>query len=190
MLFNKLKSKNLAGLVTFSLMLIGSSLVTSKSFANQLVQTGNKSQISVIVDEAKLLRLDDSASQIIIGNPGIADITVQSTKLLVLTGKSYGLTNIIILNKHGETILNTRISVDDDHTRSVSLHKGSKRASFHCTGDSVCNASANMGDDSGHLGQTAGRIQTRKSITLSTSKQVDLSSISRKSASNGGGMRR
>ncbi len=172
MLFNTSQFKKLSSLITFSLMFAGASIATTKSFANQLIQTGKNSQISVVVDEAKLLRLDDSATQIIIGNPGIADITVQNTKLLVLTGKSYGLTNLIILNKHGETILNTKISVDDDHTRSVSLHKGSVRASYHCTENSICNSETDIGDGVGELKAYASKIQLRAKLASSIAQQT------------------
>src|SRR6185295_6796638 len=40
-------------------------------------------------DQSQLLRLPRPASEIIIGNPAIADIAIQSGNLLVVTGKSF-----------------------------------------------------------------------------------------------------
>jgi Flp pilus assembly secretin CpaC len=38
-----------------------------------------------------------AAAEVIIGNPTIADVSVQGGNLLVVTGKSFGVTNIISL---------------------------------------------------------------------------------------------
>ena len=176
MLLNKHQLKKISGLITFSLMLVSSSVIATNAYANQLIQTGRDSKLSVVVDEAKLLRLDDAAAQIIVGNPGIADITIQNTKLLVLTGKSYGTTNLIILNKHGETILNTHISVDDDHSRSVTLHKGSYRASYHCSTDSICNAETDIGDAVPHVKGYAKKIELRKKLSAFIAQQTKTNS--------------
>ena len=46
-------------------------------------------------DQSHLLRLPRPAAEIIIGNPAIADISVQFGNLLVITGKTFGITNII-----------------------------------------------------------------------------------------------
>ncbi len=63
---------------------------------------GGSINVDVTIDEARLIRLDADAAQIIVGNPAIADATVQSARLLVITGKSYGATNIIALDE-GDT---------------------------------------------------------------------------------------
>jgi len=48
--------------------------------------------------QSRLLRLPHPASEIIIGNPAIVDIAIQSGNLLVVSGKSFGITNIIALD--------------------------------------------------------------------------------------------
>ncbi len=54
--------------------------------------------VSVVLDQAKLMRLPDRVSTIVIGNPSIADGTLQAGGLLVVTGKGYGTTNMMILD--------------------------------------------------------------------------------------------
>ena len=39
---------------------------------------------------ARILRISAPAATVIIGNPGVADVTIQDPQTLVLTGKSYG----------------------------------------------------------------------------------------------------
>jgi len=57
--------------------------------------------IEVILDEAKLVNLPEKVATIVIGNPLIADATIQSGGLMVITGKGYGSTNIIALDRRG-----------------------------------------------------------------------------------------
>ncbi|MEZ5828402.1 MAG: pilus assembly protein N-terminal domain-containing protein [Hyphomicrobiales bacterium] len=53
--------------------------------------------IEVLIDEATLLRLERPAAEIVVGNPSIADVAVQNGKSIVLTGKSFGETNLIAI---------------------------------------------------------------------------------------------
>ncbi|MGI9387739.1 MAG: pilus assembly protein N-terminal domain-containing protein [Methyloligellaceae bacterium] len=89
-------------------------------------------EMAVRIDEATLLRLDRESAEIIVGNPVIADITVQSSKMLVVTGKSFGLTNVIVLDAKGEEIVNAKVTVRTDERRVVTLRKGTARFSYHC----------------------------------------------------------
>ena len=75
-------------------------------------------------DQSQLLRLPRSISQVIIGNPSIADASVQGSNLIVVTGKTFGVTNIIALDKQGNVIQDQRVIVQRDDVRMVNLHKG------------------------------------------------------------------
>src|SRR5262245_18760605 len=57
--------------------------------------------IEVIIDQAKLIKLPERVATLVIGNPLIADASVQSGGLVVITGKSYGATNFIALDRFG-----------------------------------------------------------------------------------------
>ena len=56
-------------------------------------------RIAVYVDQAKLLKIPAKAATIIIGNPLIADVTLQSGGVVVVTGKGYGATNFIAMDR-------------------------------------------------------------------------------------------
>ena len=58
--------------------------------------------IDVTIDFAKVLKLDRPAATIVIGNPGIADASVEDEQTVVLTGKAAGTTNLIVLDEQGE----------------------------------------------------------------------------------------
>lgn len=96
-------------------------------------------------DQSQLLRLPRPASEIIIGNPAIADISVQSGNLLVITGKSFGITNIIALDADRNVIQDQRVLVKRDEGKVVNLQRGTDRQSYNCTPQ--CNPSIVIGDE-------------------------------------------
>ena len=100
-------------------------------------------------DQSQLLRLPRPAAEIIIGNPTIADVSVQGGNLLVITGKSFGITNIISLDADRNIIQDQRILVQRDEVKVVNLQKGPKRESYNCSPQ--CNPSVTIGDDSAYF---------------------------------------
>jgi Flp pilus assembly secretin CpaC len=59
--------------------------------------------LAVAVDESQILQLPAQPGAIIIGNPSIADVSIQGQKLFV-HGRSFGETNLIILDLQGNQI--------------------------------------------------------------------------------------
>ena len=96
-------------------------------------------------DQSQLIRLPRAISEVIIGNPSIADVTVQGGNLLVVTGKTFGVTNIIALDADRNVIQDQRVVVEQDDRRTVSLYKGSQRQSFTCA--PTCTPAMVIGDD-------------------------------------------
>ena len=93
----------------------------------------NAEEVVVRVDHAQLMYLPDAGSDVIVGNPSIADVAIQNSKLLVVTGKSFGSTNVIVLGPDRKIIADAVINVTNDDTRVVSLYKGSGRESYNCS---------------------------------------------------------
>jgi Flp pilus assembly secretin CpaC len=96
-------------------------------------------------DQSELVPLPKPAAQIIVGNPSIADITVKSDRMLVVTGKTFGITNVIVLDSQDRVILSQRVLVRRDEASVVNLQRGTSRQSYNCTPD--CNPSMTVGDD-------------------------------------------
>jgi hypothetical protein len=96
-------------------------------------------------DQSQLLRLPRPVAEIIIGNPTIADIQVQAPNLLVVTGKTFGITNVITLDAERNVIMDQRVVVVRENARVVNLQKGAKRESYNC--NPVCNPALVVGDD-------------------------------------------
>ncbi len=123
--------------------------------------------VDVVIDEARLIRLDADAAEIIVGNPAIADVTAQSARILVVTGKSFGATNLIALDARGREILTTRLGVGEGGGRRVRLYKGTHRQSLHCAPD--CQRMLAIGDDKGQFEQLAETVTKRFGVVHSAS---------------------
>lgn len=101
--------------------------------------------ISVKVNMARILRISAPAATVIIGNPGVADVTIQDPQTLVLTGRSYGQTNLIILDAAGNPIADTIVSVVQGQAELLTVYMGTARTTMSC--EPVCQATITLGDD-------------------------------------------
>src|SRR6516165_2226831 len=61
--------------------------------------------IAVNVDQAKLVKLPTRVATIVVGNPLIADVALQNGGVIVVTGKGYGATNFIAMDRGGEVLV-------------------------------------------------------------------------------------
>ena len=111
------------------------------------------------LDQAELVRLDEPASTIIIGNPSIADALVQNPRLLVVTGKSYGSTNLIVLDPDGEKVGEYVLEVAGGNGNVVTVQRGSNRLSYSCTPN--CNRSLVLGDQAEGFQATQSQVESR-----------------------------
>lgn len=109
------------------------------------VAAADGAPINVNVNMARILRINASAATVIIGNPGIADVTIQDPQTLILTGKSFGQTNLIVLDSAGNPIADTMIEVVQMQAGVVTVYQGQARTSLACA--PVCQAVVMMGDD-------------------------------------------
>ncbi len=101
--------------------------------------------VTVNVNMARILRINSAASTVIIGNPAIADVTIQDPKTLILTGKAYGQTNLIILDAVGNPIADTLVDVVQQDANLMTVYQGTSRTTLVC--DPVCQMTPMLGDD-------------------------------------------
>ena len=67
--------------------------------------------LSINVDQAQIMHLPEKIATIVIGNPLIADATLQSGGILVVTGKGYGATNLLALDRSGRVVMEKTVQV-------------------------------------------------------------------------------
>lgn len=89
--------------------------------------------VKVIVDFARPLILARPARTVIIGNPAIAQATLSDDKTVVLTGKTPGSTNLIVMDADGGEVANIIVSVVAAGGRLVTVDEGNGRATYSCS---------------------------------------------------------
>jgi hypothetical protein len=109
------------------------------------ITKADASDLIVRYDQSQLLRLPRAASEVIVGNPSIADVTLQDGNLLIVTGKTFGITNVIALDAQHNVIQDQRVMVERDDRKIVNLHKGATRFTYACTPN--CEPTLTIGDD-------------------------------------------
>lgn len=115
--------------------------------------------ITLTLDKATILSLPQNAMTVIIGNPGVADVTmIKKTNQMVLTAKSFGRTNMIALDRDGKSVGESVIRVVGSSTNLV-VQRGLERESWDCT--PRCNPVVSLGDAPRHLTETIGQAQAR-----------------------------
>jgi hypothetical protein len=100
--------------------------------------------IAVNVDQAKLVKLPTRAATIVVGNPLIADVTLQNGGIIVVTGKGYGATNFIAMDRGGEVLVDRVIQVEGPTDQLVTVYRGVERETYSCM--PVCQRRMTLGD--------------------------------------------
>jgi len=100
--------------------------------------------ITVALDQATITKLPERVATIVIGNPLIADVTIQNGGLLVVTGKGYGTTNLIALDRAGAILTERNIEVVSPQDNIVIVYRGTNRESYTCAPD--CQGRITLGD--------------------------------------------
>ncbi len=100
--------------------------------------------IVVHLDQAQILQLPDRATTVVVGNPLIADLSVQPGGLAVITGKGYGATNFIVMDKAGAILTEKTIEVTGPSDNIVVVYTGQTRQTYSCTPD--CSPRITLGD--------------------------------------------
>lgn len=154
---------SLIGLAFAAALTVGFS---STSFAESVSDVNNRS-VLVTVDQAKVFRVSRPAGTIIIGNPAIVDATIQDDQTLILTGRSFGVTNLIVLDANGDALVDQPVVVRASETNTVRIYRRDSRATLACS--PVCEPTLTIGDDNAAFDFASGQIQARNQLSQSNS---------------------
>lgn len=126
-------------------------VVGSVIFVDGTVPATAGDDLVVRYDQSQLLRMPRNISEVIIGNPSIADVSVQAGNMLVITGRTFGITNIIALDAEKNVIQDQRIVVERDERGIVNVSRAGQRQSFSCTPS--CAPTITIGDEVAYFNQ-------------------------------------
>lgn len=108
--------------------------------AAPLAAQAQSAPLNVEIDQATRVPLRAAAGSVIVGNPQIADVTVVDSNTLYITGKGYGVTEVVAVDAIGRTVFQRQIVVSDGAGAGrVRMWRGAQSTEMAC--GSSCSAS-------------------------------------------------
>jgi len=118
--------------------------------------------LTVMMDQAKIAKLPDGATTLVIGNPIVADVTMlKGSGMMVVTGKGFGETNLVTLDAQGGVLADQIVRVTPNRSVLV-VQRGSVRESYSC--HPVCMPTVQIGDDPKSFDASTGQISTHNGL--------------------------
>jgi len=131
--------------------------------AMSLTSAGAAEVINVIMDQAKIAPVPDRTATLVVGNPLIADVSVQAGGTMVLTGKGYGVTNVSALGHDGEVLSDKLVRVKGP-LENVVVYRGTTRESYTCAPN--CERRITLGDSPEYFETTLTQTAVRNNRAL------------------------
>lgn len=139
------------------LRLLSATLLAAAVFGAAAAQADT---VTVSIDDARIMRLPEHVATVVIGNPLIADATLQRGGVLVVTGKGYGSTNLLALDREGRVVLNRTVQVKGPSQQDlVVVYRGVDRESFSCAPE--CEPRVTLGDAPKYFTDALGQTTVR-----------------------------
>lgn len=137
--FGKHQVRRLACLIASGLF-----CATFATFPARADGGSDDNRIVVVMDQARLVKLPERVSTVVVGNPLIADVSIQAGGLMVVTGKGYGVTNIVALDRAGMPLLERNVTVKGAYESTVVVYRGMERETYNCV--PFCEPRVTLGD--------------------------------------------
>lgn len=133
---------------------LAASMVTLSAAAQQMtVETGTTQPV----------RLSRAAANVVIGNQNIADVAVADEHMIFLTGKSFGTTNLIVLDANNNIILSTDVVVTTNSASLVTINRGGSSFTYDCAGE--CRDAPVLGDNADHFSRSLDQAEQLQRLT-------------------------
>lgn len=91
-----------------------------------------QSRISVQIDHLERVSLRGAANSVIVGNPAIADVSVVDANTLYITGKGYGVTEVVAMDSIGRPVFEGQVVVTGGAGGSVRVWRGATATEMAC----------------------------------------------------------
>jgi Flp pilus assembly secretin CpaC len=137
-------------------------LAAQPATADEAPNNATPANVDVVIDQARVMHISQPADVVIIGNPGIADATIQDNQTLIITGHSFGTTNLIVLDSTGKAVANAILVVKPGNDQVVTVYRRASRQTFSCTPD--CSPVMAVGDNPAAFDAVNTQIQAQSSL--------------------------
>jgi len=136
-----------------------SAVIAAASLIALVAPTAAAEPVVVYLDQARIMQLPERAATIVVGNPLIADLSIQPGGLAIVTGKGYGATNFVVLDRRGAVLSEQTIEVKGPRDKIVTVYRGPDRETYSCMPD--CQRRITLGDTPDFFDKTLSQSTTR-----------------------------
>ncbi len=144
-------------------MSLKSKFLAAGLVAGLMAASAHAGHFTVETGKTKPLRLSTDAASVVIGNPNIADVAVHNGKLIFVSGKSFGTTNLMIFDKAGNTIYSSDIVVTTNTANLVTVNRAGNNYTYDCAPD--CRSTLSVGDDPNQFNSVRNQIQQQAELS-------------------------
>lgn len=111
------------------------SISTALALAALLAASAGHTQsrpLNVEIDHSTRVQLRGAAASVIVGNSAIADVTVVDANTLYVTGKGYGVTEVVAVDGIGRTLYQGEVVVTGSTSGNVRVWRGGQMTDMAC----------------------------------------------------------
>ncbi|MFM9975414.1 MAG: pilus assembly protein N-terminal domain-containing protein [Beijerinckiaceae bacterium] len=123
--------------------------------------------INLTLDRATVIRTPARTTTVVIGNPAIADVSIQKSGVMVLTAKSYGETNLLALDSEGQLVSESWLKVQASTRNTLVVQRGGETETYSC--EPLCKPTVTLGDSEKYFGKTSGQSGIRNGLATPSS---------------------
>ena len=104
------------------------------AFAASALPAAAAPALTVAIDHVARLSVARPAGSVIVGNPAVADVTVVDARTVYVSGRNYGISEVVVLDEIGRTVWQGDVVVTAPTQGEVSIYRGSQVTEMACSG--------------------------------------------------------
>jgi len=101
------------------------------------------------MNEGRRVILHGSAANVVVANPAVADVTMVDSHSIIILGRGYGATAIMVLDRNGRVLFDGHVRVSPPEQGLVTIHHGIATRCAPATPAAAAQASPGSGGDGG-----------------------------------------
>ena len=91
------------------------------------------SHVNVGLNQGLRLQVGGSAANVVIANPAIADVTVVDAHSVIILGKGYGTTQVMVLDSTGRLLMDSIVTVNAPAEGQMTVYRGPLAQQYDCS---------------------------------------------------------
>jgi hypothetical protein len=91
--------------------------------------------MTVELNESRRIPLTGTAATVVVGDPSVADVSMVDSHSVILLGRGFGATQLVVTDRDGRTLLAGTVSVVSPDRGRVTLTRGVESTEYGCFGD-------------------------------------------------------